>query len=112
MSELEQAVEAFRQRWGFDPSPAIKDAFRRGEFSLEGGTEDERAFIREVLTGGTGCGYCLGDRSDCGCEADCGARPEDSGHHCPRAEGYLDWLRGTGYYSEEYLAMLAAGGAR
>lgn len=51
MSEFEQAAEAFRQKWGSYPIPDIKSAFRRGEFDLEGGTEDERAFIREVLTG-------------------------------------------------------------
>ena len=50
MSEFEQAREAFRQRWGFDPAPVIEGAFRRGEFDLEGGTEDERAFLREILT--------------------------------------------------------------
>jgi hypothetical protein len=112
VSEFEQARGAFRQRWGFDPSPAIESAFRRGEFDVEGGTEDERAFIREILST-AGCGYCSGQRSQCTCKADCGARPgELDGHHCPRAEGYLDWLRGTGYYSEEYLAKLAEGGAR
>jgi hypothetical protein len=113
VSEFEQAREAFRRKWGFDPSPVIEDALRRGEFDLEGGTEDERAFIREVLTGcGSGCGYCIGERSQCTCESDCGARPEDAGHHCPRAEGYVDWLRGTGLYSEAELARLAEGGAR
>jgi hypothetical protein len=52
VSEFEQAREAFRRRRGFDPASVIEGAFRRGEFDLEGGTEDERAFIREVLTGG------------------------------------------------------------
>lgn len=56
MSEYDEAVEAFRQRWGFDPSPAIENAFRRSEFELEGGTEDERAFIREALTTVSGNG--------------------------------------------------------
>lgn len=51
MSESGQAREAFRRKWGFDPSPVIEDALRSGESGLEGGTEDERAFIREALTG-------------------------------------------------------------
>lgn len=50
MSEFEQAAEAFRVRWGFDPSPFITDAIRAGEFDLEGGDEDMRAFVREMLT--------------------------------------------------------------
>jgi hypothetical protein len=56
MSEFEQAREAFRQRWGFDPAPVIEAAFRRGEFDLEGGTGDERAFLREILAAGSGEG--------------------------------------------------------
>ena len=60
-----------------------------------------------------GCGYCIGYRCDCTCEADCGARASEfTGAHCPRAEGYLDWLRGTGLYSEAELAKLAEDGAR
>jgi len=59
VSEYEEAREAFRRKWGFDPAPAISDAFRRGEFDLEGGTEDERAFVREVLSGAVGnCAHC------------------------------------------------------
>jgi hypothetical protein len=49
VSEYDEAREAFRRKRGFDPSPAIESAFRRGEFDVEGGTEDERAFIREIL---------------------------------------------------------------
>jgi hypothetical protein len=59
-----------------------------------------------------GCDYCNGLRCPCACQADCGARPGDSGHHCPRAAGYVDWLRGTGLYSEAELARLAEGGAQ
>ena len=70
MSEFEQAREAFRQRWGFDPAPVVEDAFRRGEFDLEGGTEDERAFIRQILTaprdGGRFTLYPAGDCAHCG----------------------------------------------
>ncbi len=53
VSEFDEAVEAFRRKWGFDPTPAIVSAFRAGDFDFEGGTEDERAFLREVLTAGT-----------------------------------------------------------
>lgn len=119
MSEFGEKVEAFRRKWGFDPSPAIESAFQGGEFGLEGGTEDERAFIREVLTGadsGADCAYCLGERCPCTCESDCGARPGGLGaafrNFCPQGDGYLDYLRGTGFYSEDYLAKLAEGGAR
>ena len=51
MSELEQAAEKFRQRWGFDPTPGIKRDFRSGDYDLEGGTAYERSFIRAMLTG-------------------------------------------------------------
>jgi hypothetical protein len=45
MSELEQAAEKFRQRWGFDPRPEVKRAMLAGDFEIVGGTEDEREFI-------------------------------------------------------------------
>jgi hypothetical protein len=51
MSELEQAVAKFRQRWGFDPVPVIEQEFRAGDYDLEGGTAYERSFVRALLTG-------------------------------------------------------------
>lgn len=54
MSEYDQAAEAFRRKWGFDPAPVIDHIARSGGFDLEGGTGDERAFIREVLGNGRG----------------------------------------------------------
>jgi hypothetical protein len=65
MSEFERAREAFRQRWGFDPAPYIEQVIREGAFDMEGGTGDERAFVREVLEESgqsevDGC--CCGDR--------------------------------------------------
>jgi len=51
MSELEQHAEKFRERWGFDPRPAIDRDFRAGDYDLEGGTAYERSFIRAMLTG-------------------------------------------------------------
>lgn len=52
MSEFERAREAFRVRWGFDPAPVITDTIRAGGFDVEGGDEDTRAFVREMLTAG------------------------------------------------------------
>lgn len=46
MSELEQAIAAFEQRWGFRPDLEKLDL---GTWELAGGTEDQRAFIRELL---------------------------------------------------------------
>jgi hypothetical protein len=54
MSEFEEAREAFRVRWGFDPAPVIADAIRAGEFDVAGGDEDTRAFVREALTATAG----------------------------------------------------------
>jgi hypothetical protein len=59
------------------------------------------------------CGYCRGQRCPCTCSEDCGARAgEFTGAHCPRAEGYVDWLRSTGLYSEQELSRLADRGAQ
>ncbi|HMG61661.1 MAG TPA: hypothetical protein VK599_01820 [Streptosporangiaceae bacterium] len=74
MSEYDEAAEAFRRKWGFDPAPDIASALRRGEYDLEGGTEDERAFIREVLGDGRG-GLTLFPAGDC---AHCGLPIEES----------------------------------
>jgi hypothetical protein len=64
VSEFEQAAEAFRRKWGFDPTPDIERIASSGGFDLEGGTEDERAFIREVLGNGRG-GLTLFPAGDC-----------------------------------------------
>jgi hypothetical protein len=69
VSEYGEALEAFRRKWGFDPAPAIDSALRRGEFSLEGGTGDERAFIREALAMMSGERFTLFPAGDC---AHCG----------------------------------------
>jgi hypothetical protein len=69
VSEYEQAREAFRRKWGFDPAPVIEDTLRSGEFGLEGGTGDERAFIREALTMMSGERFALFPAGDC---AHCG----------------------------------------
>jgi hypothetical protein len=69
MTEFEQAREAFRQRWGLGASLAVEDAVRRGEFDIEGGTEDERAFIRETLTMMSSERFALFPAGDC---AHCG----------------------------------------
>jgi len=47
----EQAVEDFRRRWGFDPTGTIDQVIADGDYDLEGGTEEERAFIRDLLSG-------------------------------------------------------------
>lgn len=52
-SGLEQVAEEFRQRWGFDPAPGIKQALRAGGYDLAGGTACERSFMRAMLTGAT-----------------------------------------------------------
>jgi hypothetical protein len=84
MSEFEEAREAFRLRWGFDPAPAIESVFRRGEFDLEGGTEDERAFIREILTAGhITCGRITADMIADGSES----IEEAIGLRCPGCGG-------------------------
>ena len=49
MTEFEQAAEAFRQRWGIDPVPLIEQVTRDGGWDVEGGGEDERAFIRYIM---------------------------------------------------------------
>jgi hypothetical protein len=65
-------------------------------------------------TTGGDCGYCAGLRCNCTCEKDCGARPAGlpSVPWCPRAEGYIGWLRATGLYGEDELARLAERGHR
>lgn len=57
------------------------------------------------------CSYCRGERSPrCMCETDCGARPDGiyNIHWCPRSDGYGDYLRGTGLYSEEEIVRAVA----
>jgi hypothetical protein len=70
VSEYDEARQAFRRKWGFDPSPAIAKAISAGEFGLEGGTEEERAFTRAALLTTTGDGrftlYPAGDCVHCG----------------------------------------------
>jgi hypothetical protein len=53
------------------------------------------------------CAYCLGERSPCTCGEDCDARFP---HWCPKAEGYIESLRQTGFYSEAELDTLEAQG--
>jgi hypothetical protein len=87
LSAFEQARKAFRERYGFDPVPVVEHALANGEFDLEGGTADERAFIREVLAAARGdrpvglnCPECRqppvlvlagGTQAFCGNEAGC-----------------------------------------
>jgi hypothetical protein len=54
MSKLEEAIKTFQQNWGFDPTPMITQAIENGEYDLEGGTEDQRAFIRKLLSANRG----------------------------------------------------------
>ncbi|HEX3388824.1 MAG TPA: hypothetical protein VHT94_07285 [Streptosporangiaceae bacterium] len=62
------------------------------------------------------CVHCLGQRRDCTCTGDCGARPGGLGAgyraYCPRAAGYLDYLRATGLYGEDELTRMAERGHR
>lgn len=69
MSDFDQAREAFRRKWGFDPSPVIEDALRAGKFSVEGGTEDARAFIGEAMAMMSSERFALFPAGDC---AHCG----------------------------------------
>jgi len=69
VSEYDEALEAFRRKWGFDPAPVIGHIASSGGFDLEGGTEDERAFIREALTMISGERFTLFPAGDC---AHCG----------------------------------------
>lgn len=69
MSEYEEAREAFRRKWGFGPAPGIERIASSGGFDLEGGTGDERAFVREALTmmsDGRFTLYPAGDCTHCG----------------------------------------------
>jgi hypothetical protein len=47
--EYERRLADFKWRWGFDPTASLRTAIDNGDYTLEGGTENERAFIREVL---------------------------------------------------------------
>lgn len=48
---LQDRYGKFTQRWGFDPSSAIEGALRDGDYELEGGTTEQRALIRDLLSG-------------------------------------------------------------
>lgn len=52
------------------------------------------------------CDYCLGLRCPCSCTSDCGARPGLRSSYCPKAAGYVEYLRSTGLYSEDELARM------
>jgi hypothetical protein len=60
------------------------------------------------------CLYCKGARALCTCTEDCGARPDESltgnSHVCGKAppEVIAEWLRSTGFYSEEEIARLTS----
>jgi hypothetical protein len=46
------------------------------------------------------CAHCAGYRCPCTCMTDCSARPGPESAHCPQADDYRDYLRGTGLYPE------------
>ena len=56
------------------------------------------------------CEYCSGKRAACTCTEDCGARHSDDLDvmmtFCPKAPGFLDWLKGTGLYSNAEIESL------
>jgi hypothetical protein len=56
------------------------------------------------------CPYCRGVRAACTCEEDCGARGDAiKSAFCPRAEGYIEYLRQFGYSDEQLNSLREQG---